>query len=309
MNRHLLTPIIGAGLVAVACGPGATPAPNSTTAPPPVMTSISATGPTTASSTTTSPTTPSSADRSTTVPTTPATTAPIVQCGLIDDLAGTTVPVVTFSQDGYLWFVGADSTDCLSQLPDRVATSSFIWGPAGDTVLFADGTVIGVGLDRGPLADVAASLTWTRPTGTSTIHVATDGSLRKVSNDGASSSTLSPLTSHTSVAYHPDGTTFAVAGVDDPDPILDTNRGIWISKNDGSEFGLLESGDPGVVITEMTFSNDARFLMYVADHTADAFDDGYHLHYRFVEPENIDDTMVLRARREFDLSFHVGRMV
>ena len=165
-------------------------------------------------------------------------------------------------------------------------------------MLFADGTVIGVGLDRGPLPDVAASLTWTRPTGTSTIHVATDGSLRKVSNDGASSSTLSPLTSHTSVAYHPDGTTFAVAGVDDPDPILDTNRGIWISKNDGSEFGLLESGDPGVVITEMTFSNDARFLMYVADHTADAFDDGYHLHYRFVEPENIDDTMVLTVMEE-----------
>ena len=192
------------------------------------------------------------------------------------------VPVVTFSQDGYLWFVGADSTDCLSPAARPCGNVVILLGPAGDTVLFADGTVIGVGLDRGPLPDVAASLTWTRPTETSTIHVATDGSLRKVSNDGASSSTLSPLTSHTSVPITRTAPPFAVAGVDDPDPSSTPIEGSGSPRTTAQNSGLLESGDPGVVITEMTFSNDARFLMYVADHTADAFDDGYHLHYRFV---------------------------
>jgi len=301
MNRKLLSAIVGAGLVAVACGPGATQNPTSTATSGAVAGSVASTVPPAAGAATTGPSTSSSAAPSTSLPTTLATTTPTVQCGLIDDLSGATAPIVTFSQDGYLWFVGTDSTDCLADLPDRVGTSPYTWGPAGDKILFADGTVMGVGLDRGPLADLASSLTWTRPTGTSTIHVATDGTLTKTSHDGTSSSTLSPLDTHVSVAYHPDGTTFAVAGMDE------VEQGIWISTNDGSEAQLLAFSDVGVVITEMTFSYDARRLVFVADHTNDGNDHGYHLHSLFVEPfEMGDGTMALGSGGEFGTAPHLA---
>ena len=168
---------------------------------------------------------------------------------------------------------------------------AYTWGPAGDKILFADGSILGSGIERGAITDVAASLGWTRPTGTSTIHVESNGTLTKTTSETTFGETrLTPLVHHDSVAYHPDGTTFAVSGTSDGD------QGIWISKNDGSQAQLFASSDAGVVVSEMVFTNDARWLIAVANHTDDDFDDGYHLHSAFTEPFALDDgTMALAS--------------
>ena len=111
-----------------------------------------------------------------------------------------------------------------------------------------------------------------------------DGSLTKASSESVfAKSRLTPLETHDSVAYHPDGTTFAVAGSDG------IAQGIYISKNDGTGPQPLALSDVGVVITEMLFTNDARWLVFVADHTADDLQDGYHVHSVFTEPFELED--------------------
>lgn len=296
MKRKLVGATVASALISVACGAGATPAPSSTSSTPDVVeTTIAAT---TAPTTSTAPST-SSSTTSTPAPTT--TIAPTVTCDGIGTMAGTQVPTVTYTQDGYLWVLGIDSIHCVKDLPDRLAIMAYSWAPGGDKVLFADGTLFGPGIERPPIGDIAAGLGWTRPTGTSTIHVAPDGSLTKASSESVfAESRLTPLETHDSVAYHPDGTTFAVAGSDGID------QGIYISKNDGTGPQPLALSDVGVVITEMLFTNDARWLVFVADHTADDFQDGYHVHSVFTEPFELEDgTAALGSAAEFGGSTHL----
>ena len=55
----------------------------------------------------------------------------------------------------------------------------------------------------------------------------------------------------------------------------------------------------------MTFTADARWLVFVADHTADQFDDGYHLHSVYTEPFEFEDgTLALNTASEFGATTH-----
>ena len=295
MQRKLVGSVVALALVAVSCGQSASPETTSTSTVSTATTDTPSTTTTlaTAGSTTTATTT--EADSTT------STAAPTVVCGNIDAAAGGAVATVTYSQDGYLWNVGIDATECLADLPARLASMGYTWGPAGDKVLFADGSILGSGIERGPIGDIAASLGWTRPTGTSTIHVAFNGTLTKATSETVfGESRLQPIINHDAVAYHPDGTTFAVSGTGEID------QGIWISKNDGSEAQLLAFADSGVIVPEIVFTNDALWLIAIADHTNDDFDDGYHLHSVSTEPFEMDDgTVALGSGTEFGANTHL----
>ncbi len=294
LRRTAAIVLVAVAVLATACSSGET---SETTATTPTTTAATST---TATSATTGSTPASTAPTTSATSGTTAATVPPVACdpGLFATHGSSAT--VTFTRGGRLFTAGPGDADCITELPASVANEAFQWGPAADKVVFGDGTVLGTSLLRGPLPDLDASLGWTRPTGQSTIHVATDGTLTKVTADGSASSTLTPLEIHEAVAYHPDGTTFAVAGS------LDIDRGIFISRNDGTEPQPFAFAEAGVTIGEMIFTRDARWLVFVADHTDDEFDDGYHLHSVFTEPfEDDDGSLSLGSAAEFGAATHL----
>jgi len=303
VTRNSVVSTLAVCLVAVACSPGASDSTAASTTSD-VSTSLTTREISTATSTslTSAPSTPASLQSTT-------TTTPGLECLGIGWIASLELPPgsgsVTFVSDGVLFVAtlnAENSARCLAELPERLATQRFVWRPAGDQILFEDGTILGEeGVVRDQQEDSAAGAEafWTRPTGTSTVEVRSEV-ITKVSVDGSTISTFTPLLSHESAAYHPDGTTFAVAGFDGND------QGVFIAANDGSDVRVLAFADIGLRFPEMAFTADARWLVFIADHNNDEFSHGFHLHSTSVEPFKMDDgTLAVGAGSEFGMTTHL----
>lgn len=284
------------GLVAVACGAGTSA---DTSAPTTATSSTAATS--TAGTAGTSVATTAAPTTSGAPPSSSTTNPPVVQADCVGLAPLSVVPgtsTLTFIREGRMWAQGSDgSVTCLFEVG---RSEPFQWRPAGDAVLFSQGTIYGPdGALRSALPDQGVSIGWTRPTGTSTLLV-TEPALSKTSVDGGTTTALTPLDAHMWAAYHPDGTTIAVAGS------LGDQSGVWISGNDGDSVQALALAEPTVLISDMVFSNDARWLVFVADHTDDPFSDGrYHLHTVDVVPIELEDgVMALGSGGEFNAIAH-----
>lgn len=275
------------GLVAVACGAG-TPA--DTSAPTASTSSTAATSTAATASTSGATTVPPTSSSATTSGASTTSSTPQASCvGLAAVSPVPGVATLTFLRDGRLWAQQPDgSVECVTEVAAGVAAQPFVWRPAGDQILFADGTVIDAtgATTRSAQPDQGPVFGWTRPTGTSTL-LATEDALIKTSADGSTSTRLTPLDNHSWAAYHPDGTTIAVSG------LLEEAAGVWISDNNGESAQLLAFSEPGVVISDMVFSDDAHWLVFVADHTEDEFSQGgYHLHTVNMVPFELEEGMM-----------------
>jgi hypothetical protein len=272
-------------MVAVACGSGAADDPASTTGAATEPTATTALP----SSTTSTAATTSTTDSATTT-TVPEASLPTECEGL-----GTAADerTVTFVAQGTIYEIAPDGTiACLTDFPAGVA-EPMLWSPDGSRLGFADGAVLDAsGMSRGSVDDLGGQPVWTAPTGQSLIYVNTSGTVTKARADDSASEVLVPLSTHDAVAYHPDGTTFAVAGSGPSG-----EYGIWIVANDGTDPRLLTFTSDSV-IGEIWFNADASALFFTAHHA-----DESHVHFAPLQPIDIGDgEMVLGPNFEEGLA-------
>lgn len=162
---------------------------------------------------------------------------------------------ITFVRDGRLHAVDETADDDAPCLLDDAA-GPVVWGPDATKVLVDGRIVSGDGVGA---AELVATSSFTRPTGTSTIAVE-GGRLIKTNLASGAETDISFLARHDDVTYYPSGTHVIAAGQDDAG-----TDGIWLATNTGAD-SLLLAESPDTNFSHLTVSEDGTTLVFAADH-------------------------------------------
>lgn len=214
---------------------------------------------------------------------------------------------VTFILDGDLWASDlAGNHRCLIDLEAVASTLrgpvAPAWNAPGDHVLLG-----GVAIDPDLTVTWLAKwregdfLQWSRPTGTSVIHLTSGGRLMKRPSSGGTIRDISFLRRHDDVVYHPAGLHIATSGLAD-----DGSYGLYLATNVGTETQLLAVGEKARYLTDLQFSQDGRFIYYSARHGPDE----WHLHRLLIgESASLETLDKTRRPVRYEISaFDVARV-
>lgn len=186
---------------------------------------------------------------------------------------------------------------CLFHVDGIVTTME--WGPQGDRILLNDRLIVG-GPANGQIVPEGVDWEFTYPTGLNLIGIRGGAIVKFVPATGAEE-TLTPITKHSAVSYHPSGLHVAVGGLEQPpEADLDPIEGIFISERDGNDAVNLILGF-GTTIHDIQFANDGSRMYFLAEH------DG-QLHFHSIEtvPSDIEGTPVLGAGAEDFATTHAS---